>query len=634
MTQPEGRRFGAITRFGWYPLLLGLAWLLQAYTVGRVEPAAAARSFVVIVVVSLVVTVIAIRFLGRDRGSLVAAIVLIGLVAAKTPVLAIPFIAGVVLLVVERRWSDEGRLHLPWPRIHEALTLFVGVLFLVQLVQFATRADPAPLVSADAWAGQPLNDAARPNIYLILADAHGREDILRDDYDYDDRPLLDELEAQGFDISSGSRSNYGLTRFSIGSMLTGSYLDRLNDATSTTTQDDAARRTIHDNPAFPLLRRAGYGVTVISSGYEHLGLRSADRFIDTGQPNEFEEVVAQNIAATGLWTALQPDGKFEAVRARTRDELAALLEIAADPDPRPRFVLTHLPSPHWPYVFTETCDPAHPIEGPVEGIGRGGGDPETVGRGGRADEVRRLHARQDNRGYRRPRSRRGRHRVLRSWAGRAPGLVESRCRGHRGAELEPVRRAHSRARGPVPGRRDARERAADRCSTRTSAPSCRRTRTRSGSGHARRTTRSCPRIRVTAEGEARATRRRPRRAFVIAAIAYLALAIGVGGPLLWPVVAPDRMLVIGHSGDVANWPRNSMHSVIPRCGRAPTASSSTSIARRRGPGGCSMTGTSPRPRPVKGRSRSMTDAELGAIGSTAAWVSGWPRAPRPRAWLA
>ena len=220
--------------------------------------------------------------------------------------------------------------------------------------------------------------AGRPNIYLILADAHGREDILRDDYDYDDRPLLNELEARGFDVASQSRSNYALTRFSIGSMLTGSYLDRLHDETSTTSQDDTARRTIHDNPAFPLLRRAGYEVMVISSGYEHLGLRSADRFIDTGQPNEFESVIAQNIGATGLWTAVQPDGKFEAVRARTRDELAALLEIVSDPDPQPRFVLAHLPSPHWPYVFTETCEPAHAMEGPAEGIGRGGGDPATV----------------------------------------------------------------------------------------------------------------------------------------------------------------------------------------------------------------------------------------------------------------
>ena len=107
MTQPEGRRFGAITRFGWYPLLLGLAWLLQAYTVGRVEPAAAARSFVVIVVVSLVVTVIAIRFLGRDRGSLVAAIVLIGLVAARTPLLGDP---------VFRRSRAPGRSNAAGPR--------------------------------------------------------------------------------------------------------------------------------------------------------------------------------------------------------------------------------------------------------------------------------------------------------------------------------------------------------------------------------------------------------------------------------------------------------------------------------------------------------------------------------------
>ena len=71
---------------------------------------------------------------------------------------------------------------------------------------------------------------------------------------------------------------------------------------------------------------------------------------------------------------------------------------------------------------------------------------------------------------------------------------------------------------------------------------------------------------MTAEGEVGSARstagRRPKRAFVIAAIAYVALAGVVGGPLVWPIVAPDRMLVIGHSGDVANWPRNTLDSVV------------------------------------------------------------------------
>ena len=42
---------------------------------------------------------------------------------------------------------------------------------------------------------------------------------------------------------------------------------------------------------------------------------------------------------------------------------------------------------------------------------------------------------------------------------------------------------------------------------------------------------------------------------------YVTIAILVVLPLGWPVVAPDRMLIIGHSGDVAHWPRNSLPSI-------------------------------------------------------------------------
>ena len=566
--------------------------------------------------VSLVVTAIAIAFLGRDRGSLVAAIVLVGLVAAKSPLLAIPFIAGIVLLVIERRWSEEGRLRLPWPRIHEALTLFVGVLFLVQVVQFATRSDPPPLVAADAWAGQPLNDAARPNIYLILADAHGREDVLRDDYDYDDRALLDALEGQGFDVSSESRSNYGLTRFSIGSML-----DRVlsRPAEGRDVDHDAGRhRAPHDprQPGVPAAPSSGL------RGDGHLERVRAPRTPERRPVHRHG--AAQRVRVGGR---AEHRGDRPVVRAAARRQvrgrsaparatrLAALLDDRrGSRSPSRGSSSRTCPSPHWPYVFTETCEPAHPIEGPAEGIGRGGGDPETVAAVAAqtkcidtmlAKTTAEIVARDPNAvviAF----SDHGPDEHLDWWdpdsagiAERSSNLFAARTPGHEALFPDdvtlvnvlplPVQR--------LPGHRaaDARERVLVRAS-----PAGPYVRVR-GPG-------------MTSEGDVRATRRRPRRAFVIAAIAYVALAVGVGGPLVWPIVAPNHMLVIGHSGDVANWPRNTLHSVEFRdASRAPTASSSTSIARPRGRGGCSTTGTSPRPRPARVRSRSSTDAELSAI---------------------
>ena len=44
--------------------------------------------------------------------------------------------------------------------------MFVPSLFLVQVVQFATRSDPAPDAASNAWGAQVLNDASRPDIYV------------------------------------------------------------------------------------------------------------------------------------------------------------------------------------------------------------------------------------------------------------------------------------------------------------------------------------------------------------------------------------------------------------------------------------------------------------------------------------
>ena len=41
-------------------------------------------------------------------------------------------------------------------------------------------------------------------------------------------------------------------------------------------------------------------------------------------------------------------------------------------------MLTHLPVPHWPFIFNETCDNAMPVNHAIEGLGLGGGDPTLV----------------------------------------------------------------------------------------------------------------------------------------------------------------------------------------------------------------------------------------------------------------
>jgi hypothetical protein len=344
----------------WYPTPIALAWFAEVWISARVDPAAALRGLLLTLVIALAVTLVVTIALGRERGGLAGAIMVVGLIGTRDVLTAIPFLAAVPLLLVERRWAAAGRMRLPWPRIHEGLTVIAVVMLVIQVGRLVTIDTPGPKLEPSAWSGTSLSTGSRPNIYVILADAHARHDILLDWYGYDDTPVLDALESLGFDVAPASRSNYLLTRFSLASMFTSSYLTEIHDGRSYASADAFASNTISNNPAFPLLGRAGYEVVVVSSGYEHLGLRGADRFIDTGQLNELEDSLLASTALGRLAFALKPDLALQAIRDRTIAQLELLPRLADDPDARPRFVFMHLPVPHWPYAFDADCGPARP----------------------------------------------------------------------------------------------------------------------------------------------------------------------------------------------------------------------------------------------------------------------------------
>jgi hypothetical protein len=200
---------------------------------------------------------------------------------------------------------------------------------------------------------------------VILLDGYARADTFTRLFDADNEPFLAALESRGFEVSPHSRSNYLGTSLTLASMFNMVHLDAIPGLDGLSPSDPHyladLRERIDHNEAFDQLRDRGYGINVVSSGFTEVSLRSADRFVDTGQPNEFEIGL---LRATGLayplWAA--SPGLFPGLhRQRVRDELAALGSIPSTPG-RPRFVYAHVPSPHAPFVFGPEGQPLDPTD--------------------------------------------------------------------------------------------------------------------------------------------------------------------------------------------------------------------------------------------------------------------------------
>ena len=110
--------------------------------------------------------------------------------------------------------------------VHTALVLFlncigiVGVSYnLYRILGASSKGTPLPsnLVEAPKF-------KRRNNIYHILLDSYGREDILRQYYDFKD-PLSAGLRERGFQVAKGSRASYMYTTYSMASMFNLRYLE-------------------------------------------------------------------------------------------------------------------------------------------------------------------------------------------------------------------------------------------------------------------------------------------------------------------------------------------------------------------------------------------------------------------------
>jgi len=230
---------------------------------------------------------------------------------------------------------------------------------------------PAILTSTGA-AGQP-DAGALPDIYYIVLDGYGRQDILSRYYHYDNSPFLTKLGELGFYVADLSTANYNQTVLSLAASLNMHYVqDLVGNQTLGAEGRVRLAEALKHSQVRAFLRAQGYELVAFETGYSQTEIRDAEVFwgpesdssraehpLLGSQVSTFESLLLSTTALRALLDfdplrqqlsrSSVTDPHFQAHRVRVRYTLDSLGKAAERPGPT--FVFAHVISPHPPFVF-------------------------------------------------------------------------------------------------------------------------------------------------------------------------------------------------------------------------------------------------------------------------------------------
>ena len=347
-----------------YPIVLALAAVGELLIVSAASPFAALRAFVAAIVIAIALSLIGRLVFGdRDRAALFAAIGIGLIMAGRDPRAVVAVAVAVGLLLMERYLVPPARRTIEWPRVSRVAAALTAVLVLAMLIQAIQLGTPQRFARAAIYqtalrpAVTTTASPSDPDIYLIMLDGHARADVLKEVFDVDGAAFVDALEQRGFAVSAQSRSDYEVTVHTLSSMFNMAMLPAIDRLAPTLAGEldpppgGVYFDVINDNAVFANLRARGYEIDSIGSGYEEVAMREADRFVDTGQLNEFEIGMLRRTVFGNLLRVVAPDFVSAQQRSRIQGILDETVVLASESAARPRLLFAHVPSPHPPWVF-------------------------------------------------------------------------------------------------------------------------------------------------------------------------------------------------------------------------------------------------------------------------------------------
>lgn len=193
----------------------------------------------------------------------------------------------------------------------------------------------------------------KPDIYYIILDGYGRDDVLQSVYGYDNSEFIDALENQGFFVARKSRSNYAQTLLSLASSLNMQYLDSKDDNSKDMDAYRVPLKTkIINNRVAKILRETGYKFLTFSTGYSGTEIENSDIYIKPGF--SFDEFQLMLIGTTPFYPLLQviPNKSPKYLhRQRILFTIDKLPNIHLENEPM--FAFAHIIAPHPPFVLAD-----------------------------------------------------------------------------------------------------------------------------------------------------------------------------------------------------------------------------------------------------------------------------------------
>lgn len=297
------------------------------------------------------------------------------------------FVVAIIITAVVYRLFDKftRRWQTKTNALATAGSIVISVAFLIQFFtlarvviiewpQFFYR----PPALTMALAAKPAN--TKPDIYYIILDRYVSQDVLTNQFNFDNSPFTNWLTTNGFTVKPDAYSNYPFTAMSVASTLSANYLSdqvhKFGTAVYQTMQP--YYDTIHYAPAIRQVKSLGYSYYHLGTWYEATSTAPlADHYY---QPDGQLTVLNHRFTLSNTMRIMlinsvyqlfvQRDitvNNFTIINFTQQDARAAtlykfdVLKKITNAQPGGRFIFAHFLVPHYPYYFnadgTRAADP-------------------------------------------------------------------------------------------------------------------------------------------------------------------------------------------------------------------------------------------------------------------------------------